>query len=282
MLEEITPLVLTFNEAPNIGGTLEKLTWASEILLVDSFSTDETLEIASAFPQVRVVQRQFDTFALQCNFGLQRIQTEWVLSLDADYVLSDELNCELATLKPHQQISGYHAKFRYCIHGRPLRASLYPPRTVLYRKSRAKYQDEGHGHRVRIAGDVAPLHGTIFHDDRKPLDRWLSEQNRYALIEARSLMSVPRRRLNAADRIRRHIFIAPPLVLFYTLLGKGLILDGWPGWFYVLQRTYAELLLSLRLLEAKLGGQQRQSDQAPGKEKEFSHQARQSPVPSDL
>src|SRR5262245_16448781 len=99
MLDQITVLILTFNEAPNIRRTLEKLTWAKEILIVDSFSTDETLEIAKTFSQTRVVQRKFDTFAGQCNFGLGQVKTEWVLSLDADYVLSDDLNRELARLK---------------------------------------------------------------------------------------------------------------------------------------------------------------------------------------
>ena len=99
MLDQITPLVLTYNEAPNIRRTLEKLRWAREIIVVDSFSTDETLDRLKAFPQVRVVQRKFDTFAGQCNFGLDQIQTPWVLSLDADYVLSEELIEEIGGLK---------------------------------------------------------------------------------------------------------------------------------------------------------------------------------------
>src|SRR6266566_8588368 len=58
---------------------------------------------------------------------------------------------------------------------------------------------------------------------------------------------------NFADRLRRWVVPAPFLVFFYTLFVKGLILDGWPGWYYVLQRTLAETVLSLRLMEARLG-----------------------------
>jgi hypothetical protein len=233
---------------------LENLVWAKEILVLDSFSTDETLEIVKSYRQVRVVQRKFDTFAGQCNFGLRQIQSAWVLSLDADYVLSDELNCALAELKPTPEVAGYRAAFTYCIHGRPLRASLYPPRTVLYRTNRAQYRDEGHGHRVQIDGLVLPLRGVIYHDDRKPLDRWLNEQLRYSAHETTHLMQTPLADLNMADRIRRGIIPAPVLVFFHTLFAKGLIFDGWPGWLYVIQRTLAELLLSLRLLEAKVAG----------------------------
>ena len=265
MLSKITPLILTFNEAPNIRRTLEKLTWAKEILVVDSFSTDETLESARSFPRVCIVQRKFDSFAGQCNFGLQQIRSEWALSLDADYVLSDELNRELAELKPSPGIAGYRANFNYCVYGHPLRGSLYPPRTVLYRRDKARYRDEGHGHRVQIEGPVRMLSGRINHDDRKPLERWFGEQVRYAGQEAEYLLSSKEhkagskeqgarsRELNMPDRIRKKIILAPALVFFFTLLGKGLILDGWPGWYYVFQRTLAEILLSLKLIEMKLG-----------------------------
>lgn len=252
MLIDVTPLILTFNEAPNLRRTLERLAWAKEILVVDSFSTDETLDIARNFPQVRIVQRKFDSFAGQCNFGLQQIRTEWVLSLDADYVLSDGLIEELTRLQPEPDQAGFRARFTYCIHSHSLRASLYPPRTVLYRRTQALYHDEGHGHRVQIDGKVANLENVILHDDRKPLDRWLSEQNRYAQKEARYLQGTPVQRLNRADHIRRKILLAPVLVFLYTAFGKGLILDGWPGWYYILQRVLAEITLSLRLLDEKL------------------------------
>src|SRR5262245_31635858 len=101
-----TVMVLTYNEAPNIGRTLEKLTWAHRVLVIDSFSTDETLAIAKRFPNVDVLQRRFDSFAGQCNFGLAHVDSEWVLSLDADYVLSDELCIELATLEAGQTVNG--------------------------------------------------------------------------------------------------------------------------------------------------------------------------------
>jgi glycosyltransferase involved in cell wall biosynthesis len=252
VLEHITPLILTFNEAPNIRRTLEKLAWAQNILVLDSFSTDETLEIVRAFPQARVVQRPFDSFAGQCNFGLAQITTEWVLSLDADYILSDELIDEIKSLKPPPSATGYSASFKYCVCGHPLRASLYPPRTVLYRRKMAQYRDEGHGHRVQAQGAVESLRGFIFHDDRKPLDRWIDGQKRYARVEAQHLLAAPSAELNVADRLRRCIVPAPFLVLLHTLFAKGLILDGWPGWFYVYQRTLAEVLLSLRLLETRI------------------------------
>jgi glycosyltransferase involved in cell wall biosynthesis len=250
--EQITILILTFNEASNLTRCLDRLRWAKQILVIDSGSTDETVEIAQSFPTARLLQRKFDTFAGQCNFGLSQVVTDWVLSLDADYLVTAEWVEEIKALKTGDLLDGYATRFKYCIFGRPLRSSLYPPRTVLYRREAAKYRDEGHGHRVQISGQVAFLHSFILHDDRKPLDRWLAEQNRYALAEATHLLQTPVDQLNHADRIRRRMVVAPWLVFLYVAFGRGLLFDGWPGWYYIFQRTLAEIMLSLRLLEEKL------------------------------
>lgn len=246
---ELTALVLTFNERENIGRTLKALRWVPRIVVLDSFSTDETLEIAGAsHPGIKVIQRRFDSFAGQCNFGLTQIDTPWVLSIDADYVLTEELRAEISALDPPETVAGYTAAFRYCVHGRVLRSTIYPPRTVLYRRERAAYRDEGHGHRVTIDGPIMQLKHRIDHDDRKPLSRWISEQDRYAKVEAIFLLGQPNELLSAQDRLRKRLYFAAPVMFLYLLFGRGLILDGWPGWYYVCQRTFAEMLLSLRLL----------------------------------
>src|SRR3981081_3824013 len=97
------------------------------------WSTDETNRILQSYSQVQVVRHVFSDPASQCNFGLTQIATPWVLSLDADYELSDALIAELQTLAPAKEVAGYQAKFIYRIFGQALRGSLYPPRVVLYR-----------------------------------------------------------------------------------------------------------------------------------------------------
>lgn len=249
---EISVLILTFNEAPNLRRTLERLAWAKEIVVLDSFSTDETLAIAREFSKVRVVQRKFDTHTQQWNFGISQIVAPWVLALDADYILPAALAGELEALQPGGNSSAYFARFRYCIWGRPLRGTLYPPRAVLFSKDRCRYVQDGHTQQLQITGQTALLGSVIEHDDRKPLSHWLWAQDRYARLEATKLAQTPAGELTWPDKLRRKLIMAPFAVFVYTLLVKGLIFDGWPGWFYVFQRTLAELMLSLRLLEEKL------------------------------
>lgn len=246
MLARITPLIITHNEAPNIARTLAALDWARRIVVVDSGSTDGTLDILARFPQVEVAHRPFDDFAGQCNFGLTLIGTPWMLSLDADYLLTPELTAELVELDPGANTMGYRVNFIYCVHGRALRGSLYPPRVVLFRVGAAKYGQTGHAHHLEIAGPVKELRGRIRHDDRKELSRWLASQRTYAAQEADYLLTAGP--LNRIDRLRRMAWPAPLLVLFYVLFVKRCILDGWPGWYYALQRLIAEALLAVEII----------------------------------
>jgi len=266
MRDMITPIILTYNEAPNLLRTLEKLTWARQIIIIDSFSMDETLSIAKQFPQVKVFQRRFDQFADQRNFGSDSCLSDWVLALDADYVLSDELLTELQNWEPESGVAAYFSRFTYCVSGVPLRISLYPPRPVLFRRDKCRYYRDGHSESLKIEGRTSWLQNTILHDDRKPFVRWLAAQDSYALLEANKLMQCPARQLNLEDRIRRQILFAPALVFFYTLFAKGLILDGWVGWYYVFQRTLVELLISLRLLETRWGLPTTAKDHEPREE----------------
>jgi glycosyltransferase involved in cell wall biosynthesis len=221
------------------------------VLVIDSFSSDDTCEIARGFPNVRIIQRHFDTHTAQWNFGLSQADTDWVLSLDADYEVSGELASEIQALSPQEDLVGYSARFEFRIFGKKLRSSVYPPRTVLFRRSRAAYHDDGHTQKLHVGGATKLLGAVIYHDDRKSLSRWIRSQDRYALIEARHLLSTPKAGLSLQDRLRLRIYFAPLVMLAYLLLGRGLILDGWQGWYYVFQRSIAEMLLSLRLLTEK-------------------------------
>jgi glycosyltransferase involved in cell wall biosynthesis len=251
--DQITPLIITYNEAPNICRTLGKLLWAQRIVVIDSGSTDGTIEMLRRYPQVEVIEHPFIDVASQCNYGLTQVTSPWVLSLDADWDLSDELVRELTSLAPPESTVGYRARFVYRVDGRALRGSLYPPRVVLLRKDKVSYRLAGHAIRVVLDGEVLPLDGVIYHDDRKPLARWFTSQQRYVREEAEYLLDTPPRALRRNDKIRLMAWPAPIAVFCYTLFVKGCLFDGWPGWYYTLQRTTAEMLLALEIIDRRLG-----------------------------
>ena len=189
-MNDITGLILTFNEAPNIARTLGQLSWLRRHR--DRRQHEHGWHRRRSrprFPNVRIVKRIFTTHAEQWNFGLEQtgIATEWVLALDADYVLTDALSRELQALQPDPAVSGFAASFDYCIDGRPLRGAAYPPVTVLFRRARGRYEQDGHTQRVRLDGEVRPLAARIQHDDRKSLSHWIAAQARYMALEADKL-----------------------------------------------------------------------------------------------
>jgi glycosyltransferase involved in cell wall biosynthesis len=249
MFEQITPLILTYNEAPNIGRTLQQLTWAKQIVVIDSFSDDETLEIISKYPQVQIFQRKFDTHTDQWNYGLEQVKSAWVLSLDSDYLVTDLLIAEIESLSSNTDIDGYFAKFKYCIFGKPLRGTILPPRQVLFKKSKSIYIDDGHTQLLQVNGKSSQLSAYIHHDDRKSLSRWLGSQDRYMQIESKKILFTPYGELGLGDRIRKAKYIAPFIIWVYCLILKGGILDGWRGWYYAFQRMLAEILLSIYIIE---------------------------------
>jgi glycosyltransferase involved in cell wall biosynthesis len=181
MLSQITPVLLTLNEAPNIERTLSALTWAKDIVVVDSGSMDGTVDMVQAFPNVRVFRRSFDNHANQWRYALTEtaIGTPWLLRLDADYQLGLELLDEIRNLSVDSPVNAYRARFDYAIFGHKLRASLYPPNVILLRRGHFTLRERGHTEEWIVDGPIGSLRARITHDDRKTTATWLAAQGRY-------------------------------------------------------------------------------------------------------
>jgi glycosyltransferase involved in cell wall biosynthesis len=251
VLDYITPVLLTYNEEQNIGRTLSRLSWARDIVVVDSGSTDGTLNLLKAYPNVRVFNRRFDTHANQWRYAMEETQiaTDWIFRLDADYQVSDALVSELEQLDPTAPVNAYRIGFDYAIFSQKLVSSLYPPKTILLRKDKFKVRGRGHTDQWDVEGAISPLSGRVVHDDWKPTGQWITGQRRYMQRESDWL------RLGGeglVDWLRRRPPLMPLIAFCYTLFGKGLIFSGRAGIFYALQRMVAEAMLSLIVLEAKL------------------------------
>ena len=249
MLGEITPVLITFNEAVNIGRTLSRLGWAKDIVIVDSGSTDETISILKGFPQVRVFHRAFDTHGNQWRYATQEtgIRTKWILRLDADYEVTQALIAELSALDADAPVTGYRIAFDYAIFGRKLITSLYPPNTVLLRIGRFSVLDRGHTEIWTVQGSVRNLKARIIHDDRKAVEQWMVSQSCYM---RRELEYVKEEHSGLLAWLQASSPTYADFATFlYCLFAKGLILNGRAGVFYALQRSTAEAALSLMVIE---------------------------------
>jgi glycosyltransferase involved in cell wall biosynthesis len=252
MLDQITPVLLTYNEEQNIGRTLRRIMWAKDVVVVDSGSTDGTLTILSGYPNVRVFNRRFDTHDRQWRYAVEETQigTNWILRLDADYQVSDALVSELARLDPNAPVNAYRIRFDYAIFSHKLFSSLYPAKPILLRKDKFNVRGRGHTEQWNVEGAVATLSGRVVHDDWKSMGQWVTGQTRYMQRELDWLREGDGGGL--VQWLRRRPPLMPIAAFIYSLVGKGLIFGGRAGMFYALQRMLAEAILSLMVLEAEL------------------------------
>ncbi|MFT4154366.1 glycosyltransferase family 2 protein [Parafilimonas sp.] len=248
----LTAIILTWNEEDNIARALHHLTWLEKIIVVDSGSTDKTVGLINSFPNTEVYVRKFDTHARQWNYGLGLCNSEWVLSLDADYMLSYAFIEEVKQKLAQNHACAFNAEFEFVLFKRPLASNNTTPRPVLFKRSACIYYDDGHTQRLRINGKTAGLENKILHDDRKPLSRWLLNQSAYSLKEANMLVTKPEAEMSFLEKLRKKRIYTPLLMFFFCLIGKRMIFNGQRGWHYTLQRTIVEMLISLRLTEEKI------------------------------
>lgn len=251
----ISVIVLTYNEEANIQRCLDSVSWSDDILVVDSFSEDRTVEISKR-QGARVIQRPFDDFSSQRNFASEQgnLKYEWVLHLDADEVVTPELRAELlAAVLGDKDAYRVSSKLIFC--GKFLRhAGLFPWYQVRFgRKQELRFKQVGHGQRETLEQSrIGTLKSSLLHFNfSKGLSDWIEKHNRYSSAEAQqnvcgytdddipiqNLFAIaPDRRRRAAKKIFRQLPCRGTIRFIYMYLFRGGILDGKAGF------TYCQLL----------------------------------------
>lgn len=193
---DITAIVLTYNEERHLRRCLKSL---SEIgattVVVDSFSTDETLAIAQRHG-VAVLQHQFLNHASQFNWALEQIGSGagWVLRLDADEYLTPRLIAEINHGLPGipESVAGVYCGRRMTFQGRLIRYGGISPIRVLrlFRAGRGRCENRWMDEHVKAAGETADFQGEIIDDNLQPLTWWVAKHNNYASREAVDLLNI--------------------------------------------------------------------------------------------
>jgi glycosyltransferase involved in cell wall biosynthesis len=185
----ISVLILTRNEESNLARCLDSVKWSDDVLVLDSFSTDRTVETARA-GGVRVLQNHFVNFAEQRNFGLNHgnLKHDWVLHLDADEVVLPELQRELIETATHGDNDAYRIASKMMFQGRWLKYSgLYPWYQVRFgKRDKLRFVQVGHGQREKPGLErVGTLHEPLLHFSfSKGIQDWIERHNRYSTAEA--------------------------------------------------------------------------------------------------
>ena len=189
---KISAIIITFNEEDRLPDALASLRGvADEIVVVDSYSTDQTAEIARQ-ARATVYQNRFEDYGQQKNFALQKAGNDWILNLDADERVSSELKEAIKELREKElpeNVAAFAIKRKTFYLGRWIRHSgWYPDRKVrLFRKKGAAWQGRIH-ERLQVTGDVIPLAGDILHFTYRDIGDHVRRLNRYSAFQAEEIV----------------------------------------------------------------------------------------------
>lgn len=273
MAPDLAVIILTYNEEDNIAQALSSVCgWAREVFILDSFSTDRTLEIAATF-DCTIAQNKFEDYGRQRNHALSAlpITAEWVLFLDADEWIPAELQAEIAeVIGKNPPENGFHIKYRLMWMGRWIRRGYYPTWLMrLFRRAKARCEDRSVNEHVIVEGSTGYLKNDIIHEDHKSLSRWIAKHDGYADREAAELFKgAPPGHIDAtlwgtqAQRkrwVRHKVWnrlppLVRPLAYFsYRYLARGGFLDGKEALvFHTLQAFWFPLLIDAKYIEMKM------------------------------
>ncbi len=247
---KVSVIILTYNEAENIERAIQNtISWAHEVIVLDSYSKDNTVEIAISLG-AKVVQRRFDNYSAQRNYAIQEIQleTEWLLFLDADEYLSEDLKQEINAELVNPNADGYYLKRRFYFNGKWIRWGGYYPTWILrlFKKDKGLFQREINEHLV-LSGTTSKLENYFADDNQKPMRFWWQKHIDYAQKEAYSLFQGNSNNIKVnlwgsqADRklwIRYKIwnnlpvYVRPFIYFFYRYFLRLGFLDGFIFHFY--------------------------------------------------
>lgn len=266
-------MIFTLNEEIHLPGCLSSLTWCDDIIVIDSFSSDQTESICRQ-AGARFFQNRFEGFGKQRNWAIANTHPkhDWLLILDADERVSAELVQEMrhAIQNVPDTVGAFRLKRRFYMWGRWLRySSLYPSWVVrLIHKDKVRYINRGHAETQQVNGRVLKLQEDLIDENLKGMDEWFARQNRYSTQEAQSELSTEARPYGLAALLNRDPLIRRAAVKFWSrrIPGRPLwyfgysyflrmgFLDGRDGLVFCIMKTIYQTMIMIKKHDMRKGG----------------------------
>ncbi len=246
----ISACIICHNEEKNLERCLQNLKWVHDIVVVDSMSTDGTVEIAQKF-RTRIFQRPWPGYAAQKNFALEKAKTDWVLSLDADEVVSEALRDEiLSRISKPEALNGYRIPRRSFYLGRWINHSgYYPDRQLrLFRREKGRWEGGRVHERMAVEGRVGNLEQDLLHYPYGGrLTGQLNTINSFSTLLAKDMY-------DRGKRFHLSLLFFRPLFKFLEVyvLKRG-FMDGLPGLIIAVSDAYAMFVRYVKLREFETG-----------------------------
>jgi len=245
---KISIVIITQNEEDRVEQTLKSCSEiADEIVVVDSFSTDKTIDILKKY-KVKIFQKKFIDYGSQKNFAMGKAKNEWILNLDADERVSKELKENILKLKQKYKIDtdGFLINRKTFYMGKWIKHSgWYPDRKLrLFRKSKSRWQGRIH-ERLILNGKIQKINGDILHFTYRNITDHIKRINRYSKMQAEDIV----RRKTKLLFLR--LLLLPPITFIRFYLWKTGILDGFPGIVIAMVSCWGTAMKYMKAIEIK-------------------------------
>ena len=243
---EISVVIITFNEEDRLEPTLKSVAGvASEIIVVDSFSRDDTVKIAKKYTS-HVLQRKWKNYSDQKNYANSQAAFPWILSLDADERLSPELKEEILALKETEpKADGFSMPRRVCYLGRWIKHTVWHPdrKIRLFRKDKARWEGEFVHESLLIEGSVRDLKGPLLHYTYRNIHDHIERINLFSDLGAQKLYATGRK----CGALR--LSLQPLIGFFKSYFLKMGFRDGFAGFVVSVLHGYSIFLRYAKLRE---------------------------------
>jgi glycosyltransferase involved in cell wall biosynthesis len=224
-LSKISCIIITRNEAKNIGRCLKSVSWAEEIVIVDSGSTDDTKKIASEFTD-KIFDLEWKGYGPTKEFARNQVTADWVLSIDADEVVSEKLREEiLSTVSSENPLDGYFIPRRSNFLGKWIRHGGWYPDLVLrlFKREKGGFTMRLVHEEVKVSGPTGHLINDLLHYTDPDFEHYLTKLNRYTSLDAMQMLEAGKKS-GLADVVLR-----PAILFFKMYILKAGFLDGIHG-----------------------------------------------------
>jgi ADP-heptose:LPS heptosyltransferase len=223
----LTALIITYNEEHNIKEVIENIDFADEIIIVDSFSSDKTVEIAKSFSKVQVVQHPFKNYALQRNYAIQLAKNPWIIFLDADERITIDLKKEIIrTIQKNNASDAYLFYRTFMFKNSRLRFSSWQTDKIirLFQKDKAYYSEQKIVHeKLIVTGEVGKLKNKLTHYSYNNYSSYKQKMISYGKLKANEEFN------KGTNPTFFHYYIRPLYQFLYQYLIRFGVFDGKKG-----------------------------------------------------
>ena len=251
MRSPISVAIITLNEERNIRACLESVKWADEVIVVDSESTDGTVNVAKRYtPNVFAIKKDVPDANVNKDFGMKKATGDWILFLDADEIVTPEVRAEIEEIlkKDDRTFDGYLVLRKNLFLGKWMKHGGwwgYAANVELVRSGKGKWPVGMH-QTLQVDGNVGYLRNAVIHDTHRSISQWIDKMNEYTSVEANEMYAE-----TARFRVGHAVFYPAAVFLRNYFLRRG-YRDGFHGFVAAVLASYYEFVRNVKLWEKRV------------------------------